>query len=361
MAGLILVAVPAGAADINQNGQVGGLNLPTARSLDAGSLYAGIGAGAPYRNIYVGIQPIDALRITIRQQQDDRTEFTYPGLDVQVQLTDEGEWIPAAALGYTHIAGQRRFGGEYLVLSKRWWDFDFNMGLGWGRYANHGIFKNPFAAASSRYEDPARDSGLGSTGPGAWYKGGRMGLFGSVTYQTPLEGLKLIAEYDRDPYFQEKLEAKLSRRTPFNIGARYEPWDGVNVTLAAYNLSRAQLNISYAFNFQDDADKKRAMTNLRGMVPAPLPEADEIQADLRQMEQLAWRQRVDILMSERRADNTNIYLRYRAGEEPPYSTYLGRAAYAAAEHAEGKITSITLVPEYQGLTERAPTPWCGAM
>ncbi len=343
------------AADINQNGQVGGLALPTARSLSAGSLYAGVGAGTPYRNIYVGIQPIQALRLTIRQQQDERTNFTYPGLDMQVQLTDEGEWIPASALGYTHAVGQRRFGGEYFVMSKRVWDLDFNLGLGWGRYANHGVFRNPFAQGFDSYRDIERDVGIGSTGPKAWYRGKRMGLFGGVTYQTPVEGLKLLLEYDRDPYFQEQVEAALSnvkrirQNAPFNIGASYDIYKGINVTLAFYNFSRAQLNLSYAFNFQDDAKEQLQMTHLRDMVPAPLPPPDDIAADLKTMENLAWRQGADFLSIERSEDSSNIYLRYRAGDHPPYATYLGRAAYSVAEHAERDITSITLVPEHDGL------------
>lgn len=277
--GIMAMTVPGYAADINQNGQVGGLALPTARSLSAGTGYLGMGAGTPYRNFYVGIQPIDALRITIRQQDDERTNYTYPGLDLQIQLTDEGEWIPATALGYTHAVGQRRFGGEYFVASKRWWDLDFNLGLGWGRYANNGVFRNPFAQSLSSYRDFERDIGYGSVGPKAWYRGRQMGLFGGVTYQTPVEGLKLLVEYDRDPYFQENVEALLSgikrikQPTPFHIGARYEIFDGMNATLAFYNFSRAQLNFSYAFNFQDNAKKQLSMTRLTDMVPGPCRKA----------------------------------------------------------------------------------------
>ncbi len=341
--------MPAIAADINQNGQIGGLSLPTARGLAAGSAYAGISAGAPYRAAYVGIQPIEALRIVIRQQQDDRTNFTYPGLDAQVQLANEGEWIPAAALGYTHFVGQRRFGGEYLVFSKRWWDLDFNVGLGWGRYANHGALKNPFAAASSRYQDAARDNGGGSTGPGAWYRGDRMGLFGGVTYQTPVEGLKLIAEYDRDPYFQEQLEGKLIRRSPVNIGAHYDIWRGWAATLSFNHFSRAQLNLSYTFNFQDDARQQLAFTRMHELTPSPLPETPAIKADLKTMKQLAWRQKVDLL-GIHSVDDARLYLRYRAGDTPPYARYLGQAVYTVAEYADDNVTAITVVPEYGGLT-----------
>lgn len=348
------------ASNINENGQAGGLHLPTARHLDAGSAYAGVATGTPYRQLYAGIQPIDALRITIRQQQDRRTNFTYPGIDAQIQLTEEGEYIPAAALGYTHFIGQRRFGGEYLVFSKRYWDLDFNLGLGWGRYANGGSLRNPFAQASSRYQDAARDNGYGSTGFGALYRGRRMGLFGSVTYQTPWQPLKLIAEFDRDPYLQEKYEGNLSQRGPFNVGARYAVWDGLAITASVNGLSRAQINLSYALNFQSDANRQLEMTHLRELTPAPLPAPTPELVDLRITQQLAFRQGAEILSIERRhADDdatciageecSRIYLRYRAGDTPPYATYLGRAAYSAAEYAEKDIESITLVPEHNGL------------
>ncbi len=369
---LLVCATAAARADatapgINQNGQVGGLNLPTARSLDAGSAYAGFSHGAPYNQIYAGIQPIDALRITIRQQQDRITDATYPGIDAQVQLWNEGDWIPASALGYTNFIGQTRFGGEYLVFAKRYWDLDFNAGVGWGRYAEHGVFHNPLAGISSTYKDRARDEGIGSNGFNALYRGSRMGLFGSVTYQTPWQPLKLIAEFDRDPDAIEKLEGNVRVNAPFNVGARYAIWDGLALTAEWDNLSRGAVTLSYALNLQKDAEDKKEVQRIKTLPPAPLPDAPARAADLHEIQILARRQGDDILDIERRhadddetcmprnlPDDTGetcdrIYLRYRAHDAPPYAHYLGHAAYDAAEYSERDIQSVTLVPEHNGL------------
>ena len=91
---LMVLAAPAIADDtpqINENGQVGGLHLPTARALEPGTAYTGFGTSPFYEYGFVGLQPIEDLRLTIRQEKD-KIGVTFPGLDAQLQLLDETDW-----------------------------------------------------------------------------------------------------------------------------------------------------------------------------------------------------------------------------------------------------------------------------
>jgi len=141
---------------------------------------------------------------------------------------------------------------------------------------------------------------------------------------------------------------------------RYAIWDGVGITAEMDSAARAQINISYAINLQKDAEHHLEYQHLQNLTPAPLPDAPRLPANLREIQILAERQDDDILDIERRhADDdetclphescNRIYLRYRANDEPPYSKYLGRAAYHTAEYAEKDVQSVTLAPEHDGL------------
>ena len=49
--------------------------------------------------------------------------------------------MPAVALGINDLIGTGVYSGEYLVASKRFGNFDFSLGIGWGRLASTNSFK----------------------------------------------------------------------------------------------------------------------------------------------------------------------------------------------------------------------------
>ena len=164
----LLISTPLRADDafgINENGQVGGLHLPTARTLEAGTAYTGFGYSQYYTYGYAGFQPFEDLRLTLVNSKDKFT-LTHPGLDAQLQLLGESNWRPEMAVGLTHAVGDPLHAGEYVAANKQYGPFDFGLGLGWGSYADNGAFQNPFHKPNF-----FRDIGFGDDGPNAWFSG----------------------------------------------------------------------------------------------------------------------------------------------------------------------------------------------
>lgn len=333
---------------INQNGQVGGLHLPTARTLEAGTAYAGFGRSEFDTYGFIGMQPIDDLRLTIRQTQD-KFGFTHPGLDAQIQLLDEDVWQPAMALGFTHLVGQGRYAGEYLAFSKLVGNVDVTVGVGWGRYGNKSAFRNPLGL-----ENAARDNGTGADGPRAWFRGSRMGVFASAAYQTPWKNLQLLAEFDRDPYVQElyaqsRLGAdKLTRRAPVNVGARVQLIEGLALTGGINSASQAQLYITYAVNLQHENNDTLQFGYESRLRPAPIRDDSQHLPPVEQIPSLAWKDGV-ALEKLHQPEPDRIAAQYLAHGTKPYAASLGRAAYAISDNTGNDVVAITLVPERDGL------------
>ena len=124
------------------------------------------------------------------------TTFTrlQPGLDAKLRLAPERKWTPEVAVGMQGAAGSARLSSEYLVLTKRYEDFDFTAGIGWGRLGR-GLGERRIASAS---------------GPPTWFTG-KYGLFGGVEYFTGLPGLSIKLEYTPDRFTAERRDDSGSR------------------------------------------------------------------------------------------------------------------------------------------------------
>ncbi len=341
---------------LNQNGQTGFIHLPSARRLEAGTAYAGFALGQPYDNIYVGMQPLPALRLVIRQDVETKTGVPYYGFDTQVQLWREKEWRPQAAVGYTHMFGQNRLAGEYLIFNKRVWDVDVMGGVGWGRYANAGLtLRNPLDAVSDHFDSPGRDDGSGKYGPNAWFKGHDIGLFAGVNYQTGWQPLSLQLEYDPDNYVDERRLYDVKRTAPLNIGARYIVPDdspilpGFAVQAALESLARFTINVNYSFNYA--AEDSATLQTLKDKT-----DADKVQLSLlhdrnlplEETVTLARRDQLDIYATSQNDADTSLWVRMPVDAYAPAAA-IGRTAYIAAAHSDDDNNSITVVPEASGL------------
>ena len=73
---------------------------------------------------------------------------------------------------------------EYLVASKEMGNFDFTLGMGWGRLAGKGDINNPLIQLSDRFAERETDVGLGGElSSGAFFSGEKAGFFGGAAYQ----------------------------------------------------------------------------------------------------------------------------------------------------------------------------------
>lgn len=297
---------------LNENGQAGIIRYPSARNLPAGTITTGLISGTPYHQLYAGWQAIPALNITIRQAQDSHTDLTYPGIDAKLQLWQEEDWLPQAALGYQHAFGQARLAGEYLVFSKRVWDVDCTMGAGWGRLGRDRAVLN-FTGQT----DPERDNGFGSTGPANWFRGRKIGLFGGFNYQIAQTPFTLQAEYDPDDWYNERRDGDpVAGRIPANIGLHYQ-WQNVGLGISWQQGDRIGASVSYA------------MQPASAAVVRPAPE-------------------IEPLATQTTPEQATLVFRNPDAQIP--AAGLGQAAAALSKQVPPQTRELALIPEQSGLT-----------
>ena len=195
-------------------GGVGLLQMPSARFADDGELQFGGSVAGPddsYSRYFMSVQALPWLESTLgykgaSEADRDAGADSYKHLDAKIALLPESRYIPALALGARDLTGSGPFSGEYLVASKRYYNWDFSLGRGFG------------GLASDDY----------------------LGLFGGVSYQTAVPGLSLQLELDGDIY---QARPSGNRFAPVNLGLTYRPndWLDLSVGLERSDTLMAQL------------------------------------------------------------------------------------------------------------------------
>ncbi|MFQ5535118.1 MAG: YjbH domain-containing protein [Sphingomonadales bacterium] len=261
----------------NDFGGVGLLNMRTARFAPDGKLEVGASFVNPYRRYYITWQIFPWMEATFRYT-DPTNDLTSGGIldqnqkeffrdiikfkqggtnldrgaDLKFKLWDEGPVRPAVAVGLQDGLGTGLFSGEYLVASKRFYDLDFTVGVGWGYFASRGTFKNPLRAFSSRFKTRGGSKrGGGRTLLGNFFSGEQIGLFGGVEYHTPVNGLSVKAEYNSaDPANEPRGNAQ-SETLPIGIGINYRPSKWGEIALGLERGNSIMLRGSIRYNLHE--------------------------------------------------------------------------------------------------------------
>ena len=72
----------------------------------------------------------------------------------------------ALAVGVQDAIGTGIYAAEYIVGSKRFWDFDLTLGMGWGRLATGSDLTNPLGYGLAAFNTRPRQVGQGGVAPG---------------------------------------------------------------------------------------------------------------------------------------------------------------------------------------------------
>ena len=222
-------------------GITGLLQTPTARMQRAGNLAVHVAHVDPYTQYNIVLQPFDRVEAAVRYTNIDDVPYgpvspdqdlKDKSLDIKLKLLNESRWMPQLAVGWRDPAGTSLFGGEYLVANKRYGDFDFSLGMGWGYLGARSNIKNPLGLIDDRFEERVGDkSGLGGEiSPKSWFTG-KTSLFGGVQWHSPYEPLTVKVEYDGNDYQSEPAsnENKNPKDFPINIGVT---WQDINKGVA---------------------------------------------------------------------------------------------------------------------------------
>ena len=169
-------------------------------------------------------------------------EFIFDrSFSVHYRFVDENHKWPAIAVGLNDFFGTGIYQSEYFVATKTFGSrFRATGGIGWGRLAGVGNFKNPLGYIHDGFfTRPGRQGAQGGTLEAQnWFRGDAA-LFGGMQYQANPK-LLLTAEYSSDAYPQED-GASFDRKTPFNFGVTYK--FRPNVRLSANYLYGSELGV----------------------------------------------------------------------------------------------------------------------
>ncbi|WP_232479155.1 YjbH domain-containing protein [Roseomonas rosulenta] len=199
-------------------GGVGLIEMRNARFRADGVIEAGVAWRHQRQFWFVGFQALPWLETTFRVSER-LNGTTGSGIvsdrsfDIKIRLWDEQEWRPALAVGIQDIAGTGIYAGEYLVASKRFWDFDVTLGMGWGRLGTYADGNNPLTDIWSGFGERTRTVGEGGTLRwGSYFRGEDISIFGGVEWNVPalptpwgdLEGLRAKVEFSGDRLRDER-------------------------------------------------------------------------------------------------------------------------------------------------------------
>lgn len=213
----------AGAADeIEPSGSnfggVGLIESRTARMRPDGVVEAGVSQRHQRRFSFVNWQALPWLEATFRLTDrlngtTGRGTTTDRAFDLRARLWSENDWRPALAIGVQDVIGTGIYSGEYIVGSKRFWDFDVSLGVGWGRLSTGADLPNPFGVGFSAFNVRPRRVGEGGVpSVTSLFRGPRVDVFGGIEWNVPgiptpfgdVSGLRVKLEYSGDALRDER-------------------------------------------------------------------------------------------------------------------------------------------------------------
>ncbi|MCC7319462.1 MAG: YjbH domain-containing protein [Rubellimicrobium sp.] len=286
--------------------------------------------------------------------------------DLRYQIADEGDLMPAIAVGIQDFMGTGVYSSEYLVASKTIGDsFRVTAGLGWGRLGTYGGFDNPLGMVSDSFNTrpPAYNPGdPGGTVPFDTFFHGDAALFGGVEW-APTDRILVKVEYSSDDGYRDiNGEPLLDRRIPLNFGVNWRPRPAYQIGLSYLYGSEIALSGTILFN---PHDRPFAMGLDSAPVPVTVRPADVSAA-------LTWDTAAhpaagvrEAIASALAADGftvesveltgTTARIRYANGTYRAEAQGLGRVARILTGVLPGSIETITLEPTRQGIPLSAVT------
>ncbi len=151
-------------ASFSNYGSVGLIQMPTARFHEEGTLAFNWSHNDPYINGAVIAYPFSWFEASYQYTDinnalySDNPAFSGnqsykdKGFDAKFRILKESNFLPQVAVGARDIAGTSVFTAEYLVMSKKFKNVDFSLGIGWGTLSGNKI-KNPLTYISDAYSE----------------------------------------------------------------------------------------------------------------------------------------------------------------------------------------------------------------
>jgi len=319
-----------------------GLNTaPSARMDKTGTIRAGTSTLDPFLHGFIGIQIAKPLSVTFRQTAETSNIFKdadklLPGIDVKLRIIEEDTYRPAVVIGLQSAIGHKRMAGEYISLSKRYNNFDFTAGMGWGRYGTAGHIRNPLRVFSDNFRKNRDLSGESPNDPSDWFTGNQVGFFGGVEYFLPIKGLSLKLDYGSDRYSVESLQSNFDAPSPWGAGLSYNYKGWINAGIGLQGTNKVMGRISMQSNISKWPHGYKSYTNPAPFNKNPSTEKD----DISRVFEAAVNDDIDL---NNIAIKDNIfYADLRLPEKISAPKQIGRAARYISEYSHEDIKEIDL-------------------
>lgn len=286
-------------------GEIGLLQTPTARMAEEGAFRFHASRTQPYTRGTVIFQPLSWLEGGFRYSDvADRRysatlttqSFKDKSIDIKIRLLEESEYIPQVSAGARDIGGTGLFSGEYLVANKRFGNFDWSIGLGWGYLGARGNLSNPLSLLSNKFDYRPVATGPDITTAGSSnfdsYLRGRTSLFGGVQWTSPIENLIFKMEYDGNNYQTEPAIRPIDQKSPINFGIVYRATKYLDVTAGIERGNKAMIGITLHNNLASSYTPKAFDPPYPALTPTNLqkqnsePDTSTIASDI--TEQTNW-------------------------------------------------------------------------
>ncbi len=342
---LLAVTTPACAqndapAQRDTYGEVGLIEMPSARMAPDGQLALTLATMRDMQRGTLSFQILPWLEGSFRYTRIGRWANS-PDYDrsfgLKLRLFEEGKITPEISVGIRDLVGTGIYGGEYIVASKRFLDFDVTAGLGWGRLASNGTFENPFARIFQSFRSRKVNGSVGGQVDfGAFFHGPAMGAFGGVVWHTPIENLNLTLEYSSDRYTRERFFGGFKGTSPINLALTYQPFSGVSVSAGWF------YGYSYGATLTFFADPTRSSTTGKiGTPPMPVvirDDAERVTAVSEFVERGDDRVRIS-------GTGAIVAASYRTDDDAPFDAGAAEAKMRADAKAQGiRIEALTVGP-----------------
>ncbi|MBU0800314.1 MAG: YjbH domain-containing protein, partial [Alphaproteobacteria bacterium] len=340
--------IPAAADSPALMGAMGLITVPSARMDPSGTVRAHVGMAEPYVHATASVQIAEPLYIGVRQSARTSSlrgdpDRLYPGVDLRLRLLKESTYVPDVTLGLQSAIGHRRMAAEYLVLSKRYEDWDFTGGVAWGRLGNAAHISNPLKAVSHHFGKRRALDGEMPNGPEDWFTGEDVGFFAGIEYDAPwIEGLSIKAEWGADRYIAEQAAFGHDAPEPWALGVAYQPKDWVNIGAALIGGDRVMASLSLQspikkwFGRSDKIDTPQPLRPHRAglAIPGEITQAAAAQ---------------NIMLADTNNNHELIWTRMEADPHTSLPRQLGRAGRAIANSGGTSVEAIEITPMLYGL------------
>ncbi|MEM8536489.1 MAG: YjbH domain-containing protein [Pseudomonadota bacterium] len=224
----VVVALPGYAFGDSFSGLLGTIDTPGAFAWDVDDLLIGLDAREDARVLSFGFQATERLQIGLAfpNYEDGGGPSSGNELSLAYRVLNETEFTPSLSVGLVGLGNDDRGAGEYVIAGKTIGPVQAAVGLGWGRYAS------PF--------DGVRGDGADKSFAIDQLFAGDSAGFANLRWETPVEGLSLLAEYA--DIAQEGEDAT------FAAGLRYELTQGLSIAAYANNIDDVGLRFTFAAN-----------------------------------------------------------------------------------------------------------------